>query len=304
MTSALRRLAKRASPPIAIDLGREVVRRLSIGGRQEWEYLPAGWPDQCASEGWDNRTVAEIQLEKWPVFQKALTPPLPLGIAHEAITIESRDRAAHNTIMSFAYVLALAALNLDTVSILDWGGGIGHYCLLARTLLPGVEIDYHCKDVRHLVERGRQVLPEATFYDDESCFDRRYDLVVAGNSLQYSKDWRTVLRRFADVADRLVYIANIPLVAKHRTFAVLQRPHRYGYATEYVCWFLNREEFFTGTMEASLGLLRELLIDNPVRVPNAPEQAEHCAFLFEPESRAEKSYDAPSSEQASMVIGP
>ena len=100
--------------------------------------------------------------------------------------------------MTFGYVLARAAWNRKHLSMLDWGGGIGHYCLYAQALLPDLELDYHCRDLPNLVRAGRSTLPSATFYADEGeALARQYDLVVASSSLHYSPDWRLVLGRLA-----------------------------------------------------------------------------------------------------------
>ena len=60
----------------------------------------------------------------------------------------------HNNIMSFAYVLGRAARNQSRISMLDWGGGMGHYCRIAETLYPDLEIEYHNKDLPVAVKAG------------------------------------------------------------------------------------------------------------------------------------------------------
>ena len=61
-----------------------------------------------------------------------------------------------------------------------------------------MEIEYHCKDVPLLCKVGRELQPTATFHEDEEdCFGRDYDLVMASGSLEYSEDWKGVLRRLA-----------------------------------------------------------------------------------------------------------
>src|SRR6266540_829252 len=51
--------------------------------------------------------------------------------------------ARHHAVqgMAYGYVLALAAWKKDRVSLLDWGGGLGHYNLISQALLPLVEIN-------------------------------------------------------------------------------------------------------------------------------------------------------------------
>ena len=103
--------------------------------------------------GWDDGAVAEAYLEKWPEWVAALEGPGPLGVYHEARAgepIPRDDLAAHNMLLSFAYVLARVAAGRDRISVLDWGGGLGHYAVarqgrtsrdVVRLALPGGALD-------------------------------------------------------------------------------------------------------------------------------------------------------------------
>jgi putative methyltransferase (TIGR04325 family) len=183
--------------------------------------------------------------------------------------------------MSFGYVLARVAHGQGRLSMLDWGGGIGHYCIYARALLPEAELEYHCRDLSLLTTGGRQVLPDATFYDtDETALARTYDLVLASASLHYSRDWRGTLARLASVTDHYLYVTRQPFVQRVPSFVVVQRPYRHGYQTEYPGWFLNRHEFLEEAHALGLQLTREFLIAERPIVPDAPEQADYRGFLF------------------------
>ena len=90
--------------------------------------------------------------------------------------------------LAFGYVLARAARGRERLSLLDWGGGPGHYAVLARALLPEVELEYHSRDLPALVALGRELLPRATPSTTTTrASSGRYDLVVASSSLQYSR---------------------------------------------------------------------------------------------------------------------
>jgi putative methyltransferase (TIGR04325 family) len=183
--------------------------------------------------------------------------------------------------MVYAYVLALAAKTKDRVSILDWGGGIGHYYVLSKALLPDVGIDYHCKDLPLLCQHGRTLFPEATFYeDDEKCFEKTYDLVLASSSLQYSQDWERVASRLASVSRPYLLISRLPIVHSVPSFVAVQRAYPYGYQTEYLGWHLNRETFLNHVTSRGMELVREFLIFHRPHIHNAPEQGEDRGFLF------------------------
>jgi putative methyltransferase (TIGR04325 family) len=192
------------------------------------------------------------------------------------------DHSIHNTFMTFGYVAALAALRGDrSVSILDWGGGLGHYWLLARALLPGVETEYHCKDLPATCDVGRRLAPEIIWYEtDAECFAKPYDLVIASSSLQYAQDWRQTASLLAGSTRNLLYITQLPVVRFAPSFVVVQRPYRYGYNTEYFTWILNRAEFLDHMATLDVRLVREFLVEASLSVAGAPERAEYSGYLF------------------------
>jgi putative methyltransferase (TIGR04325 family) len=206
----------------------------------------------------------------------------PLGIAHEAPLPSRQSLAAHNAALSFGYVLMRAAHRRTRMSVLDWGGGIGHYYLFARALAPEVELDYHCKEVPVLCAAGREVLPDVTFHDsDNSAFGRTYDVVVTSGALQFAEDWRTVLAGMADAATSYLYVTRLPVVEGAGSYGLLQRAHRYGYATEYANWVLNLGEFLAVVDAGGFELVREFLgEEGNTDIRGVPEPAVYRGFLF------------------------
>ena len=248
----------------------------------EWSYVPEGFAREA--KGWNVQAISDAYREKWPSYLAALEGTAPLGVYHEIVsggTVGTEDHSAHNMLVSYAYVLALAARKRDRISILDWGGGIGHYLPLSRAVLPGVEIDYHCKDVPVLAEHGRQLFPEASFYDDDSCLERSYDLVLASSSLQYAINWGGTLRALTGATNGLLYVTRLPVAFRSASFVVLQRAYAYGYDTEYLGWVLNRDDMLEAASNAGAELLREFLLSASFSAEGAPEApTEHRGFLF------------------------
>jgi putative methyltransferase (TIGR04325 family) len=252
----------------------------------EWQCLPEGWrTSDPRVTGWNVDSIVERQRAKWPEVLRLVSDTGPLPVHLWAHDLSRPGAAASTVLMAFGYVLALAAWEKDRVTLLDWGGGVGHYKLVSQALFPHLEIEYHCKDVPLLCKAGRELQPSASFHDDdESCFARDYDLVLASGSLEYVEDWKNVMRRLAGASRHYVYIARLPIVRRTGSFTVIQRPYRHGYATEYVSWILNRQEFLGHADSLRLRLVREILLgDGPV-IRGAPEQCEFSGFLF---SRAE-----------------
>ncbi|TCZ52907.1 methyltransferase, TIGR04325 family [Roseicella aquatilis] len=250
----------------------------------EWEYVAEGWrPDDPRGAGWEHPSIAETQLVKWPVFVEAVRSTKPLGVYHEAAQIDSETPAAHNFVLSFAYVLARTAAGRSSLSVLDWGGGLGHYAVIARSVLPEVTIDYTVFDLPGVCAAGRRVLPDIRFTSDaEDGLSRRYDLVFASGSLQYAEDWRGLLGRFAASANRWVFLSRTPFVDASPAFVVVQRPHSAGgYRTEYLSRVFNRPELLAEAGARGLTLEREfLMINERVAALHAPEPFEYRGFLF------------------------
>lgn len=287
----LRWAVKAVTPPILVlaakwALGlwsREHQGQTPVGGLSlpetpapEWEYVPEGWARPV--KGWDVEAVADAYARKWPDYVDAVQPPKPLGVHHETAEVTTGDPGAHNMLVSFAYALALAARGRDRISVLDWGGGLGHYYALGRSVLPDVELEYHVKETPAVCAEGRETLPEVAFYEDDSCLARRYDLVLASSSLQFAEDWRGLIGQLAHAAGRHLYVARVPVAIEADSFVVLQRANAYGYATEYLGWVLNRRDLLDAT---PLALAREFLLDARFSAAGAPEDpVEHRSFLF------------------------
>lgn len=296
----VRLLAKDVTPPIlwralkrlkdgrmpAPVPGAEARQEEAPVARPEWEFVPEGWARQRdpAVKGWDVDAIVEAYRAKWPSYLRALEGSRPLGVYHEVVAggdVWTDDESAHNMLISFAYVLALAAHGKQRVSLLDWGGGIGHYYALARAVLPGIEIEYVCKDVPKLIAYGRELFPEAAFFENESCLERRYDLILVSGSLQYSEDWPGTLARLARATGGYLYVTRLPIAFRAPSFVVLQRAYAYGYDTEYLGWVLNRAELLAQGESAGLELTREFLLAARFSAEGAPESpVEHRGFLF------------------------
>ncbi|MDQ3161885.1 MAG: hypothetical protein M3Q92_03505 [Actinomycetota bacterium] len=298
----LKWLVKAVTPPILLLLVKVVSIKLGLRRPDEqpehvppaaepdpdaeWEYVPEGWAritTDSSVKGWDVEAVAAAYREKWPRFLRAIDGARPLGVYHEVAAgdeVEGEDAAAHNLVLSFAYVAALAAHGKERLTFLDWGGGLGHYGAIARAVLP-VEVDYHCREVAQTVAAARETGAAGRFVADDSWADRRYDLVMASGSLQYAEDWRAQLAELSRVCSGYLYVTRLPYARSALSFHILQRAYRYGYETEYVGWVVNREELLDCALKLGLVLERELVLDAWLSAEGAPEDPiGHRGFLF------------------------
>jgi putative methyltransferase (TIGR04325 family) len=281
----LGRLARRTLPPPLVKVAQRFSAPLAAA---ESEYVPEGWARDAIDAritGWNVEAVRNAYTAKWPSFVRAVEGSGPLGIHHEVTAgnpVKDDDLAAHNRVIAFGYVLALAARESTGISVLDWGGAIGHYYLLSKALLPGVDISYHCKEVPVLCDRGAELLPDVTFHSDDACLDRTYDLVLASSSLQYVEGWQETLRRLAFAAGRYLYVTRLPVARRARSFVMVERAYAYGYDAEYLGWVLNRDELLACAGGSGMALVREFLISESFKIRGAPEHAQLRGFLFRP----------------------
>ena len=249
-----------------------------------FEWIPEGWTyldTHPMLKGWASTAILEMYKSKWTDYVSRVEQTAPISFTPESPLNEQGNLINQNTIMIFAYSLAIAARGRQRVSILDWGGSIGHYYLLAKAFLPGVEVEYHCKDVPMIAEYGHELLPQAHFYADESCLSKQYDFVLASGSLQYSQDWSGVLSRLAAATSGYLLITRLPVVKAVPSYVFIQRPYLHGYDTEYLAWCLNREEFMHVVQATGLQFMREFMVGDTHPILNAPEKCEYYGFLFQ-----------------------
>jgi putative methyltransferase (TIGR04325 family) len=266
--------------------------RRDRGAGAHFEYVPEGWRRETTDshvKGWNVAAVVDAQLARLDAWRQSFAGTSPLGMREASRPATSGEIATHNTAVTFAYVAALAARRKDRLSLLDWGGGVGQYCFAAEAAVPGVEIDYHCKEVPVQCNHGRRVLPSATFYtDDEQFAGRSFDLVFASGALHYAQDWQATLARLAAATREYLFITRLPVVFESDSYVYLQRAYAHGYDTEYLGWALNRSEFLAASESAGLRLVREFLTSETAHINGAPENCQSRGFLFaspNPESR-------------------
>ena len=283
-------VARQLLPPAALA-GLQELRRRRRGAPREWEYVPQGWRALRTDpnlRGWDVPSVTEAYRRHWDTYRAAVASTLPLAITPEHIpgvglaadSYGELDVLLHNTVMSYAYALARGARGKAALSLLDWGGGVGHYYHLSRALLPDLDLAYSCKDLPGTIAVGRQLVPEATFYNDDRCFEQTYDLVLASGSLQFAQEWQGLVGRLAAASTGYVFVNQLPVVHRAPSFVFVQRPYGHGYATEYLGWCLRRGEVLAVAEQHGLRLVREFVNGFKPPVHRAPEAPEYRGFLF------------------------
>lgn len=264
----MKRLAIGLLPPLVTESVRGLLRWLNPPVAA-LEYSPFGWDERLiagAPPGWNSAGVVEAtraeNAESFQILQRGG----PFGTGHQ-----------HNLHVSFAYVLALAAHHKTSLSILDWGGGLGYYYYVAKAALSGASIDYHCKEIEVLATAGRQTVPEVTWYIDETCLGRLYDVIMLSGSLQYAQDWEGQLRRIAQAATDWLYITRLPVVEHVPTYAAVQRV----YGSKMLHWQFNRTSVLGVVRALGFEIVREFEVGDRPYIHGAPEQCELRGWLFQ-----------------------
>lgn len=264
---SIRRLLVGLMPPVLAAPLRAIYQRINPPPAI-LEYLPDGWDDgllSAPSSGWDAESVVAATRADNSESLRQLQAGGPLGAGHQ-----------HNLHVSFAYVVARAARLKSSLSILDWGSGLGYYCHIARAALPEVAMEYHCKEMGTLAGAGRRTVPEAVWHDDETCLEHRYDLVMLSGSLQYASDWQGQLRRISGAAGEWLYITRLPVVDQVPTFAAVQR----AYGSIMLHWQFNRSEVLGFVESLGFAVEREFETGDRPYIKDAPEQCELRGWLF------------------------
>lgn len=246
----------------------------------EWEIVPDTADTWDGLGGWDHQSIVATQRAKWPDFLKTVEGPGLMGRSHEAINAMP-DLATHNTIISFGYALGRVCTPGRTVSMLDWGGGLGHYCLYARALFPEQDFEFHIKDLPGLCAAGAELLPDVTFHaDDATALARSYDFVLASSAVHYARDPYAKMLELCAAARQRILITRTPVLDVGTDVLVVQRPHRYGYLTEYAGWVMNRQRLVDSVEANGFVLERQFLIGEQPYLPDMEEQAQYYGFLF------------------------
>lgn len=248
------------------------------------EYAPEGFKTTLANSGdtgWNLKGVVDAEQAKWKAYCKNLEDGGPLGFSHEHTDLTVvRDVPFHNVQITYAYVIALAAHLKSNLSVLDWGGGLGHYYQLAKAVMPEVAIEFHCKEVPLIAEAGKLLNPDVRWYADESYLERSYDLVMVNGSLQYIEEWKQTLEKLSRVVKEYFFLTRLPVVEHAASFVAIQRE----YDTEMLHQQFNKNEVLDFVESLGLRKVREVVVGDRPQIQGAPEQCELRGWLFKREN--------------------
>lgn len=249
-----------------------------------WEYAPKGFDTKINEGGWNIESIAVLQRDKWGDYSNRIKSTQNFGVNHENpdSSIEN-DPFFHNLLASFAYVITLSGSKKESINFLDWGGGIGHYGLLAEELIKpsDIKLNYYCFDFPSFCNYGKTINPKFNFFSDPSQFqDRKFDLVMASSSIWYENDWKIGVDKLCNYDSNFLYITRMIFINKQTSYVAIQRPKLMGYDTEYLFWVINKTEFINYLATKKYSLIREFEFGNVPPIFKGPEQGSMKGFLF------------------------
>jgi putative methyltransferase (TIGR04325 family) len=244
----------------------------------EREYVGTTWPTNPPSS-WDDASHEATMRRNWPFVAERIAGTGPLNML--PYRSDEANLTAHNMVMTFLYAAARAGHKKDRLSILDWGGSVGHYALVARRMLPEIAFDFVVKEQPTNYRLAHELNRDTTFVDsDDACFARHYDVVMANSAIHYEQDWKKLMGRLAASADCWLLITCLPIVRKVPGFVVVQRLRSAGFLGEFYSNVVNRNDFVDEVARHGFVLERELMSWDPVIYRGAPEATLGAGFLF------------------------
>lgn len=251
---------------------KSIVNRLSRSA-DRLELAPNGWatalPAGASSQDYWSHFIARERTACETLMARVR--------AGEPILALDEDERVKRT--TFGEVLAMVARDKQHVTVLDVGGNLGDYYWIGRALVPGVALDFHCKDLPAIVDAGRQINPAVTFHTDDECLDRPYDLVMFSSSLQCLPDWQSVLLRAARAvrAGDYLFLSDVAVVRVAPSFVILQSSGGVANLQNQ----LNQSELVHAVERAGLRVVREFDMGAHPPIANAPEQPTCRGWLIQ-----------------------
>ena len=213
-----------------------------------WEGIHNSFPENTTENAWDSDTWVESQVSdvRPGIEQIKSACTLPgISIVHE---------------YPLAPIVALLAEQKnDAVRILDFGGGLASSFPSIAASLPNPErVEFEVVESKPICQKGRQLysaFANVAFHEHMPEPDRERDIIHAGSSLHYVRDWKAMLRRFADYQPTVVMLSGL-MAGEIKTFASYQN----YYGAKCPVWFWNVNDILDAMHELNFKLTYKSLL--------------------------------------------
>ncbi|MSQ73423.1 MAG: hypothetical protein EXR27_19415 [Betaproteobacteria bacterium] len=248
-------------------------------------FAPRGWQTKLPpGSGLERESHVAHEREQWQqIWEPFIRRLNDGGVASEIPNDPDHSRIEdHNTWMTYAYVLALAAHNKSSLKVLDYGGNLGYFYGIGKALLPGVALEYHCRELPEIARLGRELSPKVIWHTDDACLDQQYDLVILSSVLEYVQDWQALLHKASHAARFHVFLAGTPVVARVASYVAIQQLS----GTMMLYQPINKAELRSVITSGRLRLVREFQDVEHQYIDGAPEQPCYYGCLLQREQGA------------------
>jgi putative methyltransferase (TIGR04325 family) len=216
------------------------------------EYAPQGWETEIKKHSdWDNNNLVDYNKKE---FASNCCKEIPF------------------------YARMLSVLPPKKVlSILDFGGGLGHYYQITKIKLLETQINFNCIEMPSMAKIGKLVNPDVHWYTDESYAKKTYDLVMVNGSLQYMREWQSTLKKLADLASDYMLISRLPVAKNNQRGYVAMQIYN---GAKLLIYIFSHAEILQAFGALGFDIVEEAIVEDPTYVRNAPEQFEVKGWIL------------------------
>jgi putative methyltransferase (TIGR04325 family) len=270
---------------IVLVKGRKVLRYTVPPLVWDWIHSRFGgvfkiqkWPTSTNTGGWVEAASIAVKGYEPGIRRFTLGEALSYLPEEEPFSWIDNDSSFHHRLVQFGIVAARCSNSYGELNILDYGGGFGTHVQVIKRLLPKLKYNYTVCELPAFCAQGRKLNPDIQFKSSLSSAGKGYDLVYASSSVQYTEDWRLLLRDLCAACKGSLFVTRTPFVFKGSTFIVMQR----AYDTQYPGWVFNKDEFVNEVHASSSLRLREVFVNGRgLAIRGAVEPNMHLGLLFE-----------------------
>ena len=264
---SLTALLRLLTPPKLLSTVGETASTAKPPADSEWTKLDA-WPNidstwaYVLAEG--NSAIEKAREEDRNAEEQGFTAPQPSEVVRAYM-------------LAFAFAAARAADGKASLSVLDFGGGLGLYSTVARLALPNKSVDYTVQELSAIAKVGALARPSVRFISDEQHLAAAYDLVFAQGSLQYIKNWREQLAKLASRSAPWLFLTRVLVLRTLPTAIVHQRIP----GDQFAFWCWNEAELLDFAASIGLALIQTIRFrDAYGSIAGVEEQPTMCGYLF------------------------
>jgi putative methyltransferase (TIGR04325 family) len=264
---SLKALLRLLTPPKLLSTAGGTASTAKPPADSEWAKLDA-WPNIRSTWayvlGEGNSAIEKAREEDRNAEEQGFTAPQPSEVVRAYM-------------LAFAFAAARAADGKTSLSVLDFGGGLGLYSTVARLALANKSVDYTVQELPAIAKAGALARPSVRFISDEQQLAAAYDLVFAQGSLQYIKNWREQLAKLAARSASLLFLSRVLVLRTSATAIVHQRIP----GDQFAFWCWNEAELLDFAASIGLALVQTIQFrDAYAPIVGLEELSKMCGYLF------------------------